>query len=328
MNSTFPPPVASLVLAVVIATGLVSPVDAADVRFDVEPLITCMDVTDDSFHTMHPDERLVEARIRLSSLVRFGLKSEDLRMFISVHTGSASVRVHDFQPHTTAHSRYVGNLKVEANEEKLRSLGITAAGALDVVKLSGNGSLSDKESRKVQYELLPPVETLTASGTLDRGTGVYFKLRGSSQSTLEGSMEYVIILRVPAEWRGGIAVVQCEAFRKMGKSAGKDRYLLALYLSGDGQAQRRAERLLQNERNLRQLAQQSSDDIREHAYPSWAHRVGKSLALVDPKIADDWLDQIVFSPDSTSVRGYERLPRTIRQASQAYARARRDLLSL
>jgi hypothetical protein len=328
MNPPFSRPLAILGFAIVIATGAVTSVVAAEVQFDVEPLIACVDVTDEGFLALHADERLVEARIRLSTLVRFGLRSEDLRIFIAVHTGSESLRVHDFQPHTTTHSRYVGNIKVEASVEKLRSLGITASAALDVAKLSGNGSLSDKDSRKIHYELLPPLETLTASGTLERGTGVYFKLRGSNQSTLEGIKEYVIVLRVPANWRGGIAVVQCEAFRKTGKSVGKERYLLALYLDGDGRAQQSAQRLLRNERALRQLAHRASDDIHNNAYPSWAHRVGKTLSLVDSKIALDWLDQVVFSSDSTSVRGYERLPRRVREASQAYARARRDLLSL
>ena len=91
MNPPFSRPLAILGFAIVIATGAVTSVVAAEVQFDVEPLIACVDVTDEGFLALHADERLVEARIRLSTLVRFGLRSEDLRIFIAVHTGSESI---------------------------------------------------------------------------------------------------------------------------------------------------------------------------------------------------------------------------------------------
>jgi hypothetical protein len=301
---------------------------ADDVTFDAEPLVPCVDVTDDEFALLHPDERLVEARIRLSTLVRFGVKQEELRLFVAVHTGSPEARVYDFLPKTTIDSAYAGNLSIETNEEKTKSLGVTATGALDLVKASGNGNLSKKDTHKVRYELLPPKETLTASGTLERGTGVYFKLRGSGQVSLEGSQEYLVALRVPTAWRGGIAAVQTKAFRKRGKPAGQAQFLLTLYQAGDSDAKEAAEKLVGRELALRQLAQKLVGDIKHNALPSWAHRLGNSLSVVDAKIDSDWLEQVVFSNDSTAVRGYERLPRKIREATQAFARARRDLLTL
>jgi len=298
------------------------------VRFDAEPLVPCLDITDDEFAAFHPDERVVEARVRLSTLVRFGVKQDDLRLFIAVHSASPSTRVHDFLPKTTVDSAYATNLSIETNQEYLKSLGLTASGALDLVKISGNGGLSKKDIQKVRYELLPPKETLTASGTLERGTGVYFKLRGSGQISLEGSQEYIVALRVPKEWRGGLVAVQAKAYGKKGKPAGRSQFLLALYQAGDGEAKDAAERLVGLELALRQLAEKSSNDIKHNAFPSWAHRLGKTFSVVDAKIDADWLEQVVFSGNSTAVRGYQRLPRPVREATQAFARARRELLSL
>lgn len=311
-----------------ILSSLGSQALADDVRFDAEPLVPCIDITDEEFAVIHPDERLIEARLRLSTLVKFGVKQEELRLFIAMHTASPAARVHDFLPKTTVDSAYATNLSVETSEEKLRSLGVTASGAFELVKASGNGALSNKDAQKVRYELLPPKETLTASGTLERGTGVYFKLRGSNQISLEGSQEYIVALRVPAEWRGGIAALQTKAFNKRGKPAGQAQFLLALYQAGDGEAKEAAERLVGREQALRQLAEKSLDDIKHNALPSWAHRLGNTFSVVDAKIDSDWLEQAVFSSNTTAIHGYERLPRKIRQATQAFARARRDLLTL
>lgn len=311
-----------------IATMAPTPAVANDVRFDAEPLVPCIDITDDEFAAIHPEERLVEARIRVSTLVRFGVAQEDLRLFVAMHTARQGLRVYDFLPKTTLDSNYVGHVSVETNEERVKSLGVSASGAIDLVKANGNGNVSKKDIEKVKYELLPPKETLTASGTLERGTGVYFKLRGSNQSSLEGSQEYIVALRVPANWRGGIAALQTRAFDKRGKSLGKSQFLLALYQAGDTEAKSAAEHLLEQEVALRKLASEASADIQQNAFPSWAHRLGKSLSVVDSKIAQDWLEQAVFSNNSTSFRGYSRLPRKLREATQSYARARRELLAL
>jgi hypothetical protein len=316
-------------LASFVAAALwISPLLAADVRFDAEPLVTCLDVTTEEFRAIHPDERLMEARVRLSTLVKFGLNENDLRLFVAIHTGTTAAKIHDFRPQTTTHSSYAGNLNVESTDEKLRSLGLAATGAVEPVKLTGNANLSSKNGEKVRYELLPPLETLTASGTLERGTGVYFKMKSSPQHTLEGSRDFVAVLRVDEKWRGGLVAVQAQAFRKSGKLAGDAHFLLALHLANDPNAKDAAERLLVAEALLRKLAKHLAKDIKNNSLPTVAHRLGHSLSVVDAKIDKDWLDQVVFSADSTEVRGYARLPRRVREATQAFARARRELLSL
>src|SRR5258705_435068 len=58
---------------------------------------------------------------------------------------------------------------------------------------------------------LTPLETVAASGTLLRGSSVFFKIKSTPRNLLEGTREYALVLSVPAAWRADYIRVRCEA---------------------------------------------------------------------------------------------------------------------
>ena len=55
------------------------------------------------------------------------------------------------------------------------------------VNLNASAKTGTQKSITERYQRIPDQQLLLASGTIDRGTGVYYKFRQSNQTTLEGS---------------------------------------------------------------------------------------------------------------------------------------------
>ena len=71
--------------------------------------------------------------------------------------------------------------------------------------------MAEKRLSHIRYELKPPMEVMLVAGTVQRGTGVYFRLLPSRGSAWEGSREFVIVMRVPRHWRADMMYLRCEA---------------------------------------------------------------------------------------------------------------------
>jgi hypothetical protein len=130
----------------------------------------------------------------------------------------------------------------------------------------------------VKYDLLPPLETVAASGTLLRGSGVFFKLKGSPRRPLEGASEFALVLRVPRDWRADYVRVQCQATaieRGLVSSldqtitAGERKFLVALYLEGDEGARQTADEFARRDAALRTAAKQDQPPPKVAAKPGF-----------------------------------------------------------
>jgi hypothetical protein len=106
-----------------------------------------------------------------------------------------------------------------------------------------NAQAGSSSGLSVRYEMLPPKELLAASGTLNRERGVYFKLRPSPQTSLEGAKQFICVLRVPKAWRGDCVRIDCRAAADprgwpMPETAecGAATFLVALFAAGDEEA--------------------------------------------------------------------------------------------
>ncbi|MCH7725242.1 MAG: hypothetical protein IH991_01985, partial [Planctomycetes bacterium] len=189
-----------LIACVGVINALTQAVDAGlpSVQFDVARTIECRDVTPAKFSAANPDERLVEATFEVSSLIRGDNKDDLIEIFYEVVCRRKDCKVVDYLPRTTLATNLAGNIGIEKKQEQVRSLRIGVSGVLEsVVKINGTGDVGSKRNSSVRYELLPPMETVAASGTIGRSTGVYFRLRSSRQTSLEGSKQFVLVLRVP-----------------------------------------------------------------------------------------------------------------------------------
>ena len=254
----------------------------------------------------------------------------------SPHQGFVVV---DYLPQTTLTTDVVDHLSVERQREDTRSLGITVSGQYEqLAKGTATTGGGNTNRSSVRYDLLPPLELLASSGTISRGSGVYFKLRPSRRSTLEGAQEFVLVLCVPHSWRGDYVRVRCQA---VGKKAsvlpgvdsevawGEEDILVGLYAEGDLAARQAAVSLSEADLQMRQTVARAQPEIRQLAFPSMSLKLGRLPKLTEPRLSLADVDRFLVHPDLVNVRGGQKyLPVDVREVVTAYAIAKDRLRDL
>lgn len=326
----------SVICVAVVACTNIAIAKPPSVRFDTTPVVACRDVTDDAFAEMHPGERLIEAKFEISSILDSGSEADLTEFFFRMTSPQQSFRIVDYSPRTTLVSDYNGGITFEKKNEHSKGLGLAVSGGWESANVTGHGDAGAKNTLTTKYELAAPKESVTASGTIQNGYGVYFKLRRSRQDTLEGAKEYQVIFRASRHWRGDLLHVYCEArgiqrgiVRQLDEEVrcGLGEYPLALYLSGDESARSIAEQFAKSNHNLRSTAINNQREIKRRSYPTVLHELGGLLDLAEPKIPRSWLEQLL----SESASGHEfenRLPAQVRSAASDYLIAKRELRKL
>jgi hypothetical protein len=238
--------------------------EAPRVHFDIPFAVACRDVTSPEFAAANPDQKLIEARFEISSLVTAGKERDLTEFFIRIESPQRTLTVVDYLPQTLRESRHAGPISVQETDEKNASIGISFAGKYELLTgVGANAGLGSKHISCVKADLLPPLETVAASGTLLRGSAVFFKLKSSPRNLLEGAREYALVLRVPAEWRADYVQVRCEAAGierafvsslNQQVSCGRREFLVGLYLEGDVTARTTAEEFVRRETQERTSA--------------------------------------------------------------------------
>lgn len=303
------------------------------VQFDVAQTIAAVDVSTPEFLHTHPSEKLIRVRLPISSLVRLGREDSLLQyLYVVSGTGSTVFQVVDYAPRTTLGSDVSGDISIEESSGSSGNFGLKALAPLSFpVKADATAAINTSSSEAKRMSKLPPLELVAASGTLQRGTAVYFKLKPTTQTTLEGDKAFEIVARVPYNWRAGLLQVNCAAFAKVrGPSTnenlvcGQNRFVVGAYSAGDEVAKQMVRKLSETQYQLKQLAITHAGEIADERFPSIGHKLGAALSLVKPRIPDRWLDQLLLSND---FRGFEKhLPRSIRMAATEYREARKQVI--
>lgn len=309
------------------------------VRFDLAPAVACKDVTPSEFAKANPDEKLVQATFKVSSLIRSGKENDLIRFFYRVESLEQTIRVVDYSPKTTLASDVAGNISIEKKKDTTNHIGMALTGPFDwPVKMSGSGDLGSKSHDAIRYELLPQQFAVAASGTIHRGYGVYFKLRPSRSTSLEGEKDLTVVFRVPREWRGDYVQLSCTAIgvrrgvvRPLDEHAvfGARRFVVALYVDGDGSAKAAAERLVRAESELLKTVSANRREIEERFYPTIAHKIGAFLDVIEPTLPENWAERLIYGPHDGEFDGItNRLPSQVQEAVNEYSVARRELFRL
>jgi hypothetical protein len=285
---------------------------------------------DERFEQEHPGEMLIEATFDVSSLVRLGSEG-NLRQFLYViESPQRTLVVHDYAPKTQLVTEMAGNVGVQKSAEKSSNLGINASFNSDlIVSANANASTGQKRSTSLRYELLPPKQLLAASGTIARRTAVYFKLKPSAQTSLDGARRFVVVFRVDDDWRGDYVRLRCAAYDRSRSDkpiCGSSDFLVGLHLLGDETARETVASLSQADRHLRQLAVDKQAEVQRQRYPSATDKLGALFNVSRPKIPDDWLHRAVRGESSSSFERY--LPSTVREAVQQFRQARNRVMEL
>lgn len=306
-----------------------------EVQFDVNNVVACRDVTPPDFARLNPAERLIEARFQVSALLTRGAEQDLRECSYQVVSSRRTMRVVDYAPKTTLVSDVAGPIAVEEWSERNEqvNLGLTTPGPLPI-NVSGYAESSARSQQTRRYEMLPELVPVAASGPIERGYGVYFKLKPSRRGTLEGAHDFVVVFRVPRSWRGDSVHVLCRAVGSWQTAVpvltetalcGAERFTVALYGEGDPAAQAAAERLVRAESALVQAVSAHRRAIEKHLYPTLAHRMG----LVAARVPANWAEQLVADPLPPALAPVrDRLPTVVQDAVAQYALAKRELRSL
>jgi hypothetical protein len=121
-----------------------------------------------------------------------------------------------------------------------------------VFSLGASRNQNAKRTEQNHYQRVAAKSLVLASGTINRGHGVFYKLRPSKGATLEGAKEFTFLAIVPKSWRGDWCTFVCVA-RYNKKSlvsssvalAGIDNAHVGLYLTGDNDSSDLAAKLCQ-----------------------------------------------------------------------------------
>lgn len=261
---------AAIVLAGAAWTCPSAPIYAAQpkVGFDLGYVIECRDVTQQAFALLHPDEKVIEANLRLSVRLDRGEEQDLEQLQFEISSPSERLRVIDFLPKTqlevdakdgveitktteTIHSLggSVGtNFSVSAHDEK--SNGLTLSQALPAV----NANTTRRNQTQETTKKIPQGKVVIASGTLDNEHGVFFKMKRSAVAPFEGVKTLSFRFVVPSDWRGDWVVLSAEAkghFKryliKTVETCGQAKAFIGLYLAGDAAAERAAMELAEQQ---------------------------------------------------------------------------------
>jgi hypothetical protein len=227
------------------------------VTFSASPTVECRDVTPAEFARANPQEKLIEATFRVSALVTGPEDALD-EVLVVVTSPERRLRVADFWPQTESTTDIVGPIERVTTNETSRSLQAGVGGSLGAkygpasaqVSPSASAGQSESEGVKESYKKLPPKRLLLASGTTEGEHGAFFKLKPSSQVSLQGSRQFGCLFVVPAAWRGDWLSLACSAkaqtrrqFVRRIEECGQATLTIGLYLEGDGEAKRLAQQL-------------------------------------------------------------------------------------
>ena len=242
-----------LVAAAVLVWPAAAPAGPPKVHFDVSYSVECRDVTPKEFAESNPQSKIIEARFQVSSLIQRGEQSDVAELMYLVWSPENRLRVVDFEPKTQMGSEVTDAIQVIETGEKASSFD----GGVNVkfepwagvhVSPSAGASRVSKKKTEQKYSKLPAKRLVVASGTTRREHGVFFKLKPSTQDSLEGRKEFVCRFVVPKGWRGDYVYVDCTATSQdrtpwsSPDDCGSRRVFVGLYLQGDAEAKEAAER--------------------------------------------------------------------------------------
>lgn len=187
--------------------------ETPEVAFDVPTSLACTDVTTPEFAAQSPGKRLIQIETPVSLLLYHG-EADRVRDLVIEIDGGDELTVYDYAPRTALASELAEPIEVRRTRSTDKTLGASLGGKLagDVAltpTVSGGRSASDTAT--VTRRELPPKQAVVVSGTIGARSGVFYKLRSTTQSTLEGEQSFRVTFVAPADWSGGSVEVRCVA---------------------------------------------------------------------------------------------------------------------
>lgn len=241
------------------------------VQFDVGYLVPAEDITTPAFQIARPGYRLMHVELMISTMVDSRVAEDLIETTFTLEPHNPHIQIEDFSPQTTLQSPYAGNISQEERTELDLS---TKLGANHLISPGTKGDASITAARKhalvEKKDILPELRLVTASGTIHRGRGVYFRFNRTKQTSLEGTTAIAMMLAVPEEWSADTLTVRCTGkFRQAVVPGGpshetslpESRYTVATYRMGDRHAAQVAARYVRAEAHWQQVKSKFAKQI-------------------------------------------------------------------
>jgi hypothetical protein len=301
---------------------------ASEVQFDTPSAVACYEVGEELSSSGPAATRLVEATFSVSAWTAANVPTDGLRYEYQFVIPSGSVEVVDYSPRTWQFSSVAGNVAIDETVESNKALNASVVGMVPPFgQGEGKAELGKKSLTHTRYALKPRQETALVAGTLQRGTGVFFRLLPVGDQVWEGAQEFNLVLRVPRTWRADLLFVRCEAHGLVGEQSaplGHNRFVVGLQMSGDEEAGAALDALRRAEVELRRLATTRQRDIQRHSTPTVMHKLGELLDVAGPRIPEEWVDRLVYGSASLESHSFAKhLPDDLHQLAGRYLERKR-----
>lgn len=304
------------------------------VRFDAPAMIAVRPVTSE-----RPDEaelssdKIIELLVPVTSEIGMRDKGNVSSFRYDIVWNQQSYPLVSYAPKTQTISEIEGLIEVEKNEDESKGIGGSLNGRFpEMVSGSIKADLSSRKGSTVKYHQRPQQDVLVASGTSNRGCGVFFRFHPSKQTTLEGGRDLVIAFRVPKTWSGGVLKLKCSVTgtrRIIGSWSDSFEescmFVIPIYLEGDDQARNAARDFVDSETKLRinwdQLQNRETDGA------SYLNRLarGEDLQSLPPH----WAHRLIQSGKDEYLEKYRpKLPPELADVADQFVLARKGMFKL
>ncbi len=245
-------------------------VQAAGITFDLPSSVECRDVTTKDFATANPNLRQIEAKVRISARQTEGAIAAIVQFDYEIRVGS-TIRVIDYQPKTLLESSIAQDqIEITAAAEDSQADGVDAHVNYKPLIFGGSHNTTAKKSEAKHFKQMASQDVVLASGTVERGHGVFFRVRALRVAAFEGSHDFVLTLAVPRGWRADVCQISCTArvtkqsmLSSSESSSGGLQTSVGMYLVGDAEGGTSAEQLrkAQDQYQLALAVRQQKSDL-------------------------------------------------------------------
>lgn len=306
--------------------------DPAPVRFDLPPVVAAVPAADPY------DPKRVTVELLLSSMIESPDVPRIDQWLVRCQPRDHAVQIKDYSPRTETASELATPIQVKQTREQSNSFGLSLDGGYGPA-VRGNAGMDHarKDCNSLQFDRVAPEQAVTAAGTINRGRGVYFKLRWTAQQVLEGEKVFRLTLAVPRSWRGSLLDVSVVAQSEHATFAGWDReirtigaanFVVAVHRQGDSQAAALAGALADAEHALRSATSRQPTTA-ALSLPSMLRQFAVKLDREPAGPEDDWLARLLVGrADPHLDKQISKLPMSVRVAVLDYADIRDEFAAI
>ncbi len=301
------------------------------VHFDIPPSVAA-DVVESG-----RGRALLQVELKLSSMISSPETARIDQWLVRCQPRGQFASIVDYSPRTETSSDIATHIQVKQSKEKHQSLGVGVNGDY-FSSLRGNAGLDHtrKNIDSLQFDRLAPVHAVTAAGTINRGTGVYFKLRWTAEQILEGQKTFQLVLDVPDTWRTGLidisVVAQSEhksfaSWEQSTKTLGSANFVIAVYRSDDIHACDVARRMANAEHQLRSRIKEETASKPHNSLSTLLRKMTRKMEFEKP--SSDLLQRLMLNQaDPRLDSDIRKLPMPCRLAALNYSDAQASFTRL